>query len=140
MRRDDLLNDDITARLQRIDPAGLESGLEAQGWAVLGHLLTSSECDDIVSLYANEAGFRSHVVMARHGFGRGEYRYFSYPLPPLVQRLRTVLYPYVLWSILFLLMQLLFSSAPTRHGRQEVAELNDEQDVQEPIMADRLVR
>ncbi len=81
MRRDDLVHDDITARVQRIALAGLESELEVQGWAVLGSLLTSPECDDFASLYAQEAGFRSHVVMARYGFGRGEYRYFSYPLP-----------------------------------------------------------
>ena len=80
MRRDDLVNDDITARVQGIDLAGLESELEAQGWAVLGSLLTAPECDHIASLYTMEAGFRSHVVMARYGFGRGEYRYFSYPL------------------------------------------------------------
>jgi hypothetical protein len=77
------VHDDITARVQRIALAGLESELEVQGWAVLGSLLTSPECDDFASLYAQEAGFRSHVVMARYGFGRGEYRYFSYPLPPL---------------------------------------------------------
>ena len=81
MRRDDLVHDDITARVQRIALAGLESELEVQGWAVLGSLLTAPECDDFASLYAQEAGFRSHVVMARYGFGRGEYRYFSYPLP-----------------------------------------------------------
>ena len=52
-----------------------------------------SQCDDIASLYEKGNGFRSHVVMARHGFGQGEYRYFSYPLPPLVQALRTALYP-----------------------------------------------
>ena len=92
MRRDDLVNDDITARVQGIDLAGLESELEAQGWAVLGSLLTAPECEHIASLYGKEAGFRSHVVMARYGFGRGEYRYFSYPLPPLVQHLRTALY------------------------------------------------
>ena len=93
MRRDDLVNDDITARVQGLDAAMLESDLEAQGWAVLRELLTAPECDDIVSLYDKDAGFRSHVVMARYGFGRGEYRYFSYPLPTLVQQLRAALYP-----------------------------------------------
>jgi hypothetical protein len=93
VRRDDLVNVDIAARVQGIDSGALEGDLEAQGWAVLGDLLTTPECDDIVSLYDKDAGFRSHVVMARYGFGRGEYRYFSYPLPPLVQHLRTALYP-----------------------------------------------
>ena len=66
--------------------------LDAQGWAVLPALLDSRQCDDLVALYQPAVGFRSHVVMQRHGFGRGEYRYFSYPLPPLVQDLRTTLY------------------------------------------------
>ncbi len=95
MRCDDLAADDVMARVQRIDGAALQSGLEAQGWAVLSDLLTLPECDGIAALYASETGFRSSVVMARHGFGRGEYRYFSYPLPPLVQRLRTALYPHL---------------------------------------------
>jgi hypothetical protein len=60
---------------------------------VLHDLLDAAECDDIAALYARGAGFRSQVVMARHGFGQGEYRYFSYPLPPLVRGLRTALYP-----------------------------------------------
>ena len=93
MRRDDLVNVDISARVQRIAVAALESDLEGQGWSVLPDLLTSPECDEIVSLYDKDAGFRSHVVMARYGFGRGEYRYFSYPLPSLVQHLRAALYP-----------------------------------------------
>ena len=92
MKRDDWIDDDVRARLQRIDVAALESDLEAQGWSVLHDLLTSTACDDIASLYDKGAGFRSHVVMARHGFGQGEYRYFSYPLPSLVQGLRTALY------------------------------------------------
>jgi hypothetical protein len=93
MKRDELVDDDVTARVQDIDVATLESDLESQGWAVMPDLLTSPECDDIVSLYNQDAGFRSHVAMARYGFGRGEYRYFSYPLPPLVRHLRTALYP-----------------------------------------------
>ncbi len=69
--------------------------LDAQGWSVLPRLLADEECDALSRLYDSEHGFRSRVVMQRHGYGRGEYRYFSYPLPPLVQRLRTRLYPYL---------------------------------------------
>jgi hypothetical protein len=67
--------------------------LDARGWALLPGLLAAQDCDAVTSLYAQPDGFRSHVVMARHGFGRGEYRYFSYPLPPLVESLRAALYP-----------------------------------------------
>ena len=93
MKRDDWIEGDVSARLQRIDAPALEGDLDAQGWSVLRDLLTSTECDDVASLYGQDAGFRSRVVMARHGFGKGEYRYFSYPLPSLVQCLRTALYP-----------------------------------------------
>ena len=93
MKRDDWIDTDACARLQRVDAAALESDLDGQGWSVLHDLLTSPECDQVASLYGRDEGFRSRVVMARHGFGKGEYRYFSYPLPPLVQGLRTALYP-----------------------------------------------
>ena len=93
MKRDDWIGTEAGARIQRIDGSALEGDLEAQGWSVLRDLLTSAECDGLASLYAQEEGFRSRVVMARHGFGKGEYRYFSYPLPPLIQSLRTALYP-----------------------------------------------
>ena len=93
MKRDDWIAADVDARVQRIDASELEGDLDAQGWSVLSDLLTSAECDDLASLYGQDEGFRSRVVMARHGFGKGEYRYFSYPLPPLVQGLRTALYP-----------------------------------------------
>ncbi len=84
--------DDVAARVQGIDGAALVRDLDAQGWALLPGLLRLPECRAVASLYGQGAGFRSQVVMARHGFGRGEYRYFSYPLPPLVQQLRTALY------------------------------------------------
>ena len=71
----------------------LSAHLDAHGWASLEQLLTADECRDTAALYANESVFRSHVVMARHGFGRGEYKYFAYPLQALVQDLRTALYP-----------------------------------------------
>jgi len=66
--------------------------LDAQGWAVLPGLLRAHECDGVAGLYDGSDGFRSRVVMARHGFGRGEYRYFAYPLPPLIEDMRTSLY------------------------------------------------
>jgi uncharacterized protein len=69
--------------------------LDAQGWGILPKLLSAQECDAIADLYNKREGFRSQVVMARHGFGRGEYRYFAYPLPSLIEELRTTLYPHL---------------------------------------------
>jgi len=69
--------------------------LEAEGNAVIKDLLASDECNEVRELYQDEKIFRSTVVMERHGFGRGEYRYFSYPLPDLITRLRTSLYPHL---------------------------------------------
>jgi len=67
--------------------------LDAHGWALLPTLLTTDECSALAGLYGNDRHFRSHIVMARHGFGRGEYKYFAYPLPDMVVALRTALYP-----------------------------------------------
>jgi len=83
----------VSLRVGQIDATALECDLEAQGWSVLPGVLTSPQCDDIAAMYDKDNGFRSRVVMARHGFGRGEYRYFEYPLPSLIQGLRTMLYP-----------------------------------------------
>lgn len=69
--------------------------LDAEGNAVIKDLLASDECDAVRDLYQNEEIFRSQVVMERHGFGGGEYRYFSYPLPDLIKTLRTSLYPHL---------------------------------------------
>lgn len=71
----------------------LTDELQCRGCAVLPQLLSPGECLAISSLYPQAGNFRSRVVMARHGFGRGEYQYFSYPLPAMVQRLRSALYP-----------------------------------------------
>ena len=67
--------------------------LDAEGNAVIRYLVASDECDEVRDLYQDEKIFRSQVVMERHGFGRGEYRYFSYPLPDLIKALRTSVYP-----------------------------------------------
>jgi hypothetical protein len=80
------------SRTDEGDAERLSADLDAQGWAVLPELLSEAQCDTMARLYAKTDAFRSHIIMARHGFGRGEYRYFSYPLPPLVQTLRTALY------------------------------------------------
>ncbi|MFC3077209.1 2OG-Fe(II) oxygenase [Phenylobacterium terrae] len=80
-------------RFAGFDWAGVESEVDAFGCARLPGLLTSEECAALAGLYDEEARFRSRVVMSRHGFGRGEYQYFAYPLPPPVEALRTGLYP-----------------------------------------------
>jgi hypothetical protein len=85
----------IEVRVDGVDWKKVHADLDAQGWAVVPKLLTHEEADVIASLYPQEQGFRSHVIMARHGFGRGEYKYFSYPLPPLIQSLRTAAYPHL---------------------------------------------
>jgi hypothetical protein len=82
-----------TGRIDRLDWPRIRDELDGYGSAVLPKLLTPGECRRIAALYEEEAHFRSHVRMARHGFGRGEYRYFAYPLPDLVAELRTELYP-----------------------------------------------
>jgi hypothetical protein len=69
--------------------------LGEQGSAVIPALLTPEECRDIAGLYPQDRHFRSRVVMARHGFGKGEYKYFAYPLPEPVSVLRTALYPHL---------------------------------------------
>lgn len=80
-------------RVGAIDWPAVSADLDAQGWAIFPRLLSAPECDAIVGLYGNEERFRSQVIMARHGYGRGEYKYFAYPLPELVEGLRTALYP-----------------------------------------------
>jgi uncharacterized protein len=69
--------------------------LDAQGNGIINGILSADECDDVRALYPERKLFRSEVIMERHGFGRGEYRYFSYPLPDLIATLRTSLYPHL---------------------------------------------
>lgn len=71
----------------------VHAALDAQGWALLPGLFDRATCHEVAGWYDDGARFRSRIVMARHGFGRGEYQYFAYPLPALLAELRTGLYP-----------------------------------------------
>ena len=84
---------DVAERVSAIDWERVSQDLDARGSAVIERLLTPTECDVLAALYPIDDLFRSRVVMARHGYGRGEYKYFSYPLPDMVADLRTALYP-----------------------------------------------
>jgi hypothetical protein len=79
--------------VEALDWKGASAQLDAQGWALLPKLLARDECEALAALYGDERRFRSRVVMARHGFGRGEYQYFAHPLPELVAELRGAVYP-----------------------------------------------
>src|SRR5262245_6722089 len=81
------------AAVQGIDWARVGAELDEHGCATIGPLVAPQQCRSLSALYAEDARFRSRIVMARHGFGRGEYKYFAYPLPPLIEALRTALYP-----------------------------------------------
>jgi hypothetical protein len=70
----------------------LADELSARGSAVIAGVLSAKECRDLAALYPDDSRFRSRVIMGRHGFGKGEYKYFSYPLPPIIGELRTALY------------------------------------------------
>ena len=87
--------DEVERRVEAIDWAGVAAALDAEGAAVVEGLLARAQCEALAALYDEDAAFRSRVVMARHGFGRGEYRYFAYPLPDLVAELRAAFYPHL---------------------------------------------
>ena len=83
---------DIAARVDAIDWTQATIDLDAQGCAVLKELLSPEECAAVAALYPDDKNFRSRIVMGRHGFGRGEYKYFAYPLPDPIAQLRPELY------------------------------------------------
>ena len=83
----------IPARIAALDWARITADLDARGSATTGALLTPAECITLAAMYPDDVAFRSHIIMARHGFGKGEYKYFSRPLPALIQGLRSSLYP-----------------------------------------------
>lgn len=90
-------HDALDATITAVDWAGAAIDLDARGHALIGLLLDPDQCAALTGLYDAEGEriFRSRVMMGRHGFGRGEYRYFAYPLPPLIGRLRSGLYPHL---------------------------------------------
>jgi uncharacterized protein len=87
------LTPSIQTSLHTLDWDRIAHDLDSYGAAVFKQLLPPAECVSLAALYSDDPLFRSHVVMARHGFGRGEYKYFAYPLPEIIATLRTSLYP-----------------------------------------------
>ena len=83
----------IDSRVQAYDWANIATQLDAHGWAMLEGILAPEECRAIAELYEGGGRFRSTIVMARHGFGRGEYKYYAYPLPEIIADLRASIYP-----------------------------------------------
>jgi hypothetical protein len=88
----------VAARVNALDWERVSKDLDAQGCATVEGLITPEECDALAGLYPADGLFRSRVVMGRHGFGRGEYKYFSYPLPDMISGLRASIYPHLMPS------------------------------------------
>ncbi len=87
--------EDIAKRVTAVDWEAAGRSLDDLGYARLAHVLTAEECREVAGWYDDDARFRSTVVMTRHGFGQGEYKYLAYPLPPLIAALRTQAYPHL---------------------------------------------
>ena len=85
----------IVERVRAVRWEQISQQLNAEGYAKIDHILTGTECRELGSLYQNDDMFRSTVVMERHNFGRGEYRYFRYPLPRIISGLRAAVYPHL---------------------------------------------
>src|SRR5690349_17037727 len=83
---------DLQSRIDSLDWTKIQHDLHASGWARTGEVLAYEECRKVRDLYTDDSLFRSKVVMARHRFGQGEYKYFDYPLPEIVTALRESLY------------------------------------------------
>jgi len=83
----------IAERVDAIDWTEIAAHLDGHGWATIERFLSTDECRVIAGVYDDDSAFRSRIVMARHGFGRGEYKYFRYPLPDIIADLRAALYP-----------------------------------------------
>ena len=86
-------HEELVFRIDSLHWRSIADELNAFGCASIKQLLTAAECELVAACYDQDAHFRSRVIMARHGFGRGEYQYFSYPLPPIVASVRAATYP-----------------------------------------------
>ncbi|MBV9178095.1 MAG: 2OG-Fe(II) oxygenase [Nitrososphaeraceae archaeon] len=86
---------EVVERVKAYDWEQISQDLNAHGNAITGNLISSADCDALSNLYLEEQIFRSTVIMEKHGFGLGEYKYFKYPLPTIIDVLRTTIYPYL---------------------------------------------
>ena len=86
---------DVMQRVEALDWNRISQALDSHGNAIIENLISSNECDALVNLYSEDNIFRSRVVMEQYGFGRGEYKYFNYPLPDIIAGLRTLIYPHL---------------------------------------------
>jgi uncharacterized protein len=86
---------DIMQRVEALDWNHISQTLDSHGNAIIENLISSNDCDALVNLYSEDNIFRSRVVMEQHGFGRGEYKYFNYPLPDIIVSLRTRIYAHL---------------------------------------------
>jgi hypothetical protein len=85
----------VTDRIEAIDWSEAARTMNEEGWVIVPAILTPSEADSIASMFDEDKRFRNRIIMERHGFGRGQYKYFDYPLPPLIDELRRGFYPHV---------------------------------------------
>lgn len=85
----------VADRVKAYDWTRVSYDLDTQGCAIIQSLITQQECNTLAGLYSVDELFRGRVIMAQHGFGRGEYKYFSYPLPDIIAGLRTAMYPFL---------------------------------------------
>ncbi len=83
----------LQQRLSSFDWQSCTESIWQRGYAQLPQLLIEEECKHLIALYADDSHFRSHIVMSRYRFGQGDYKYFRYPLPPVVQTIRELAYP-----------------------------------------------
>src|SRR5262249_48465665 len=89
------MSQSIDEKLSDISWDGVTAQLSEAGFALIGPLFTKDECELLIETFERDGEFRSHIVMERYRFGRGDYKYFRYPLPEAVQSLRTATYPHL---------------------------------------------
>lgn len=85
----------MTNKIKTLDWALITESMHSNGYAIVSEILISKQCEEIIQLYQKQELFRKIVVMERYRFGKGEYKYFDYPLPKIIQELREIIYPYL---------------------------------------------